>query len=40
MSRGIEEMEAELNAGGIQENARFSLWHCIDFARIAKISQP
>ena len=24
MSRGIEEMEAELNAGGMQENARFS----------------
>ena len=32
MSRGIEEMEAELNAGGMQESAGFLL--CI-----AKISQ-
>ena len=32
MSSGIEEMEAELNAGGMQESAGFSL--CI-----AKISQ-
>ena len=33
MTSGIEEMEAELNIGGMQECAEFSL--CI-----AKISQP
>ena len=40
MSSGIEEMEAELNVGGMQESAGFSLWHCENFARLAKISQP
>ena len=40
MSRGIEEMEAELNVGGMQENEGFSLWHCENFVRIIKISQP
>ena len=39
MSRGIEEMEVELNAGGMQENAGFLIWHCENFARIKKISQ-
>ena len=40
MSSGIEEMEAELNAGGMQESAGFLLWHCENFTRIVKISQP
>ena len=40
MSSGIEEMEAELNTGGMQECAGFFAMHCENFARIAKISQP
>ena len=39
MSSGIEEMEAELNAGGMH-SVGFSLWHCENFAKIVKISQP
>ena len=39
MSSGIEEMEAELNAGGMH-TVGFSLWHCQNFAKIAKILQP
>ena len=39
MSSGIEEIEAELNAGGIQESVGFWLWHCENFTRITKISQ-
>ena len=39
MSSGIEEMEAELNAEECR-SAGLSLWHCENFARIAKILQP
>ena len=45
MSSGIEEMEAELNAGGKQECRIFAMalrkFHkdCENFATIAKISQ-
>ena len=46
MSSGIEEMEAELNVGGMQVQdfrygiTKISLWNFENFARIAKISQP
>ena len=45
MSSGIEEMEAELNAGGMQECRIFAMAlrkfrkDCENFATIAKISQ-
>ena len=45
MSSGIEEMEAELNAGGMQECRIFAMVlrkyrkDCENFATIAKISQ-
>ena len=46
MSNGIEEMEAEMNAGGMQgvQYFRYALRKfrkdCENFARIAKILQP
>ena len=46
MSSGIEEMEVELNTGGMLECRIFAMAlrkfrkDCENFARIAKISQP
>ena len=40
MIRGIEELEAELDAGGNAGNIGFFAMHCENFTRIAKISQP
>ena len=40
MSSGIDEIEAELDAGGNAGVCRIFAMHCENFARIAKISQP
>ena len=40
MLRGIEEMEAELNAGEGMQECRILAMHCENFARVAKILQP
>ena len=39
MLRGIEELEAKLDAGGNAGNTGFFAMHCENFATIEKISQ-